>query len=86
MPVLPLQVIVTGELENEAHVWIRALTDKMEEAVMKRLIAESGNICNEHEKKMVKSISEVTLNANIRLIQKMRGDAGMGEVMMKLRK
>lgn len=84
MTLFPLQIIVTGELESEAHVWIRALTDRMEETDMKRLIAESGNVSNEYERKMVESIFEVTLNANIGLIQKMRGDAGMGEVMLKI--
>ncbi len=51
---------------------------------MKRLITESGNVSNEYERKMVESIFEVTLNANIGLIQKMRGDASMGEVMLKI--
>ncbi len=80
----PLQIVVTGELEHKDHVWIRALTDKMEKADMDRLIEKSENIYNEFDRRMVESILEVALNANISLMEDMRGDAGMSETLLKI--
>ena len=80
----PAQIIVTKELEQDGHVWLKALTDKMEKPDMEKLIERSGEISSEHERELVESILEVTLNANKSLIEEMMGDVKMGEMILKI--
>lgn len=51
---------------------------------MEKLIERSGEISSEHERELVESILEVTLNANKSLIEEMMGDVKMGEMMLKI--
>ena len=64
--------------------WIKALTDKMKKTDLENLIEKSGELCDEYDRKLVESILEVTLNANIGLIEELRGDTKMGEMMLKI--
>ncbi len=80
----PAQVIVIKELGQEEHMWIKALTDKMKKTDLENLIEKSGELCDEYDRKLVESILEVTLNANIGLIEELRGDTKMGEMMLKI--
>lgn len=84
MSMFPAQVIVTSELEQESHIWIKALTDKMEKAGMEKLIEKSVMLSDVYDKMLVESILEVTLNANSSLIEELRGDAKMGEMILKV--
>lgn len=80
----PIQVIATSELEQEGHIWLKALTDKMEKQDMEKLIEESSNVSGEYDRELVESILEVTLNANSNLIEELRGDVKMGEMILKV--
>ena len=80
----PTQVIATSELEQEGHIWLKALTDKMEKQDMEKLIEESSNVSGEYDRELVESILEVTLNANSNLIEELRGDVKMGEMILKV--
>ncbi len=80
----PAQVVVIKELGQEGHMWIKALTDKMKKTDLENLIEKSGELCDEYDRKLVESILEVTLNANIGLIEELRGDTKMGEMMLKI--
>ena len=80
----PAQIVVIKELGKEEHVWARALTENMKKKDLENLIEKSGEVCNEYDRKLVESILEVTLNANIRLVEELRGDAKMGEMMLKI--
>ena len=64
--------------------WLKALTGKMEKKDMENLMEEACRMCGKHERELVESILEVTLNANSSLIEEMRGDAKMGEMMLKI--
>lgn len=80
----PTQVIATSELEQGGHIWLKALTDKMEKQDMEKLIEESSNVSGEYDRELVESILEVTLNANSNLIEELRGDVKMGEMILKV--
>lgn len=80
----PIQVIITKELEQDKHIWIKALTDQMEKADMESLIEKSSEVSSEYEKELVESILEVTLKANSRLAEKLIGDVKMGEMILKV--
>lgn len=80
----PIQVIITKELEQDKHIWIKALTDQMEKADMESLIEKSSEVSSEYEKELVESILEVTLKANSSLAEKLIGDVKMGEMILKV--
>lgn len=84
IPLFPIQIIATRELEQDKHMWIKALTDKMEKEDMEKLIEKSSEISNEHEKELVESILEVTLKANSSVAEKLIGDVKMGEMILKI--
>jgi len=64
--------------------WVKALTNKMKKTDMEKLIETSGKVCNEYDRRLVESILEVTFNANIGLVEEMRGDVKMGKTMLKI--
>ena len=80
----PAQVIVIKELGKEGHMWIKALTEKMEKADLEKLIEKSGEFSGEYDRKLVESILEVALNANLDLVEELRGDEKMGDIMLKI--
>lgn len=84
IPQFPIQLIITKELEQDKHMWIKALTDKMERADMERLIEKSSEVSSEHERELVESILEVTLKANSSLAEELIGDVKMGEMILKV--
>ena len=80
----PAQIIATNELEGKTHLWLKALTDKMGKTDMERLIEESSMVSGGYERELVESILEVALNANRSLIEELRGDVKMGEMILKV--
>ncbi len=64
--------------------WIKALTEKMKKEELEKLIRKSGEFSNEYDRRLAESVLEVTLNANIGLIEELRGDTEMGEMMLKI--
>jgi len=84
MVLFPTQVIVARELENDTHIWLKALSGHMGVQDMKRLIEESNNLENEYDRELADSILEVSLSANQDIIDKLREDNSMGEMMMKI--
>lgn len=84
IPQFPIQLIITKELEQDKHMWIKALTDHMKKADMESLIEKSSEVSNEYEKELVESILEVTLKANSGLAEKLMGDVKMGEMILKV--
>lgn len=80
----PAQIIATKELDEETHIWLKALTDKMEKAGLERLVKESSMVSGEYERELAESILEVALNANRGLIEELRGDVKMGEMILKV--
>lgn len=51
---------------------------------MEKLIEKSVMLSDVYDKMLVESILEVTLNANSSLIEELRGDAKMGEMILKV--
>ncbi len=55
-----------------------------EQEELEKLIRKSGEFSNEYDRRLAESVLEVTLNANIGLIEELRGDTEMGEMMLKI--
>ncbi len=82
--IFPTQIIVTRELSDKGHTWIKSLSNKMQMPDMKKLLTETAKLKNDYEKELADSILEVALKVNSMLIEKLRGDSDMSGALMEL--
>ena len=80
----PTQIVVTGELNPTAHTWLRALTGKMEKEEMRGLLEKVRHLKGKEDKEYADSVLEVSIGANRRLVEEMKGDAGMCQALMEI--
>ncbi len=80
----PIQIIVTRELEEEGHVWLRALSEKLQKEDVKQLLKRISRLTGEFDKEMADSILKVSIDANRQLIKEMMEDESMYEALMEL--
>ncbi len=82
--IFPTQIIVTKELSDEGHTWIKSLSNKMQMPDMKRLLTETAKLKSDYEKELADSILEVALKVNSMLVEKLRGDGDMSGALLEL--
>lgn len=69
----PTQIIVGKELEEKAHIWLRALSDQMKEQEMEELLKKISGLTGKLDRQLADSVLEVTTSANEQLVERMRG-------------
>ena len=79
----PVQIIVGVELDKESHIWLKALTDKMQKQDMKKFLEEVSRITEKGKRELADSVLEVSARANKALIELLRkeGDIMSGALM-----
>ena len=80
----PTQLIVTGELEANRHVWLRSLSRKMSEKDMRRMLWDVRQFKSKIDTESADSVLEVCLRENRQLIERMIGDDGMSDVLLEI--
>ena len=80
----PIQIVVTKELDGEAHAWLKALSRKVEEEAAKRLLEKIKGLTEKEDKDMADSVLRVMLEANGQIVEKWKGDADMFEALMEI--
>lgn len=78
------QIIVTKELDNEKHKWLRALSGKLEAQDFKNLLDGISSLDGKMEKEYADSILETALKANKNLVKKLRSDEKMGKILLEI--
>lgn len=68
----PLQVIVTKELDKERHVWLRSLSDELDEEDLSRLFRSVGQTEGKQEREYAEAVMQVGIKANVETIKKMK--------------
>ena len=58
------QIIVTGELEAEDHIWLRALSTRMRPQDMRRLFEYAMRLGGKYDRELVDSVLEISIRAN----------------------
>lgn len=82
-----MQVVVTEELDEKEFRWLSAMTDHLTEARAKDLIETVGEQQYDREsKRLIDAIMAVVVGANETLFEKVKEDATMNEVLMRLMK
>lgn len=79
----PTQIVVTKELDKSEHIWLRALSDKLEKHNMLELLENINSLSGKADKELVDSVLEVSVNANNQIIEELIGDYNMYQSLMK---
>ena len=80
----PTQIVVTGELEEASHIWLGALSERMEKQGMIRLLENVGRLSGKADKEFADSVLEVSIGANRHVIKELMGDDGMCQALMEI--
>lgn len=65
----PTQVVVTGELDPESHVWLASLASDLETAQVKRLLLAAATLEDERDRMLADSVMDVVTAANYEAIE-----------------
>lgn len=80
----PTQIIVTRELEQEAHVWLRALSDRIEKRDMTKLLESISKLTKKSDRELADSVLEVSVQANKQVIKELIGDDYMSQALLEI--
>lgn len=80
----PTQIIVTRELDKENHIWLKALSDKMEKQDMQELLKHVNALTQKQERELADSVLEVSVRANGFVVNELQGGDRMCNALLEL--
>mgnify|MGYP001044686414 CR=1 FL=1 len=80
----PTQIVVTKELEEESHIWLGALSERMKKQSMARLLKSVESLTEKADKEFADSVLEVSIGANKQVIEELMGDDDMCQALMEI--
>ena len=80
----PTQIVVTKELEEESHIWLGALSERMKKQSMVRLLKSVEGLTEKADKEFADSVLEVSIGANKQVIEELMGDGDMCQALMEI--
>ena len=78
------QIIVTKELEQETHIWLRALSDRVEKQDMTKLLESISKLTGKGDRELADSVLEVSVRANKQIIEELIGDDSMSQALLEI--
>lgn len=81
---IPMQIIVSRELEHENHVWLNSLSKKLSKNRAKTLVKHTNQLTVVEEKKLADSVWEIVTRLNVELIKNMMEDEEMCKAMAEI--
>lgn len=80
----PTQIIVTKELETDAHIWLRALSDRIEKRDMEELLRKISKLTEQGDRELADSVLEVSAQVNMQMLKEMKGDDSVSEALLEI--
>ena len=80
----PTQIIVTKELDDKNHVWLRALSGNVETKDARLLLEKMKGLNEKGDQELAEAVLEVMMAANETLIEDWKGDETMLEALMEI--
>lgn len=80
----PTQIIVIRELDEASHIWLGALSERMEKQKMVRLLERVEKLSGKEEREFADSVLEVSVGANRQVIEELKGDGRMCQALMEI--
>lgn len=80
----PTQIVVTKELDFEAHVWLGALSGKLGKREMKEVLENVRRLSGKEERELADSVLEVSTSVNRHIVEEMIGDDSIYEALVEI--
>lgn len=80
----PTQIVVTKELEQESHIWLKALSERLEKEDIRNLLEGVNRLTEKMDKELADSVLEVSIGANKQVIEELIGDDTMCQPLMEI--
>ena len=80
----PTQIIVTRELNPNEHIWLKALSGGIPKQQMLELLETVEKLDLKIDKELADSVLKVSINANRQVVEELRGDKCMSQVLLEL--
>ncbi len=80
----PTQIVVTGELDQDAHIWLKGLSGNLEKGDIRRMMDERNHLIEKADRELADSVLEVSISANRKIVEELIGDESMYEALMEI--
>ena len=80
----PTQIVVTGELNQEAHIWLKGLSGNLEKSDIQKMMDERKHMTEKADRELADSVLEVSISANRKIVEELIGDESMYEALMEI--
>lgn len=80
----PTQIIVTEELDEESHTWLKALSDKLRKEQLKALLERTDGLTQKLDRELADAVLEVSIRANKEIVEELRGDERMCQALLEI--
>ena len=80
----PTQIIVTKELELDAHIWLKALSDRVGKHDMEELLERISRLTEQGDRELAGSVLEVSAQVNRQVLEEMKGDDRVSEALLEI--
>lgn len=80
----PAQIVVSKELKPELHVWLRALSGRLEKQDFQNLLERTRQLNGKLDREYAEAVLEVAFRANIQIIKELMGDVSMSEEFLEI--
>uniref|UniRef100_N2AZ11 Transposase (putative) YhgA-like domain-containing protein n=1 Tax=Eubacterium plexicaudatum ASF492 TaxID=1235802 RepID=N2AZ11_9FIRM len=80
----PAQIIVTKELKPKLHVWLRALSGKLEKQDLQNLLEHMRQLTGKMDREYAEAVLEVAFRANIQILKEWMGDVSMSKELLEI--
>ncbi len=80
----PTQIIVTRELNGEAHIWLKALSGEMHKEQMRKLLEKIEKLKMGFDRELADSVLQVSIGANKQVVEELRGDENMCQALLEI--
>ena len=80
----PTQIVVTGELNQEAHIWLKGLSGNLEKSDIQKMMDERKHMTEKADRELADSVLEVSISANRTIVEELIGDESMYEALMEI--
>lgn len=80
----PTQIVVTRELNEREHVWLGALSDRLEKQKIIGLLKHIEQLSEKAEREFADSVLEVSIGANQQVVEELIGDEVMCRALMEI--
>ena len=80
----PTQIIVTKELDKGSHIWLKALSNKMEKQDMRELLGRIDSLTERFDRELADAVLEISVRANQGIVDELKGESSMCQALLEI--